>query len=66
MNPMDKIRSIRFPEDMEKKIRVLAAEEGISFGEWVRRASFSSINGCTYDVLEIIPPSVHKFLNKKA
>jgi predicted HicB family RNase H-like nuclease len=34
---MDKIKSIRFPEELEKKIRIKAAEEGISFGEWVRR-----------------------------
>ena len=34
---MDKIKSIRFDIETEKKIRVQAAEQGISFGEWVRR-----------------------------
>jgi hypothetical protein len=36
------VKSIKFDRDMEKKIRVLAAEEGISFGEWVRRACYNS------------------------
>jgi hypothetical protein len=37
------VKSIKFEPDMEKKIRILAAEEGISFGEWVRRACIGEI-----------------------
>jgi hypothetical protein len=32
-----KIRSIKFELDKDRRIRVLAATDGISFGEWVRR-----------------------------
>jgi predicted HicB family RNase H-like nuclease len=31
------VKSIKFEPELERKIRILAAEEGISFGEWVRR-----------------------------
>lgn len=32
------VKSIKFDREMEREIRILAAKEGISFGEWVRRA----------------------------
>lgn len=32
------VKSIKFDREMEREIRVLAAKEGISFGEWVRKA----------------------------
>jgi len=32
------VKSIKFEPELERKIRILAAEAGISFGEWVRRS----------------------------
>lgn len=31
------VKSIKFDKETEREIRILAAKEGISFGEWVRR-----------------------------
>jgi predicted HicB family RNase H-like nuclease len=45
---MDKIKSIRFSEELEKKIRVMAAEEGISFGEWIRMSIIEKVNNLTH------------------
>jgi len=44
-----RVRSIKFDLEMERKIRVLAAEAGISFGEWVRRACEEELEKHTGD-----------------
>jgi len=39
------VKSIKFDREMEREIRILAAKEGISFGEWVRRNIISVLEG---------------------